>query len=610
MAAKKIRGAQAHKANRRNPPANDKGKKGGAKKKPQKATPASTFNSTFIRFPDKVTDEASGRTVLIDAILSSDSAKMVKLLEGGASPNKTTKDGKSPLHYAVRLGNFDAVEILLEAGAQVNPRDKALATPLFDALSCPQPVNMIDLLLDAGASADIPNIDGKVPLHVAAESAPVAVIRQLIEATENPNRPDARGYQPLHRACEKNTVEAVQAILFERVAVFSSCMDGDTCLHLAASRDDTTAVAEYLLTTEAAQLVNAVNLMGRSPLHLAVLHKHHALVGDILEAGAHINMPDAKGFTALHEAAELNDLKMARQLIDAGADVAKSQQSHRVTPLILAIKANANDIVELLLSHAADPSADDADGVTPLMAAANKPSNDIVNTLLGAGADATVKDRLGRNVLQHCNPALKEETMGKLIDAGADVNNRDTWKRTPLISAVMDHNISMARKLLEKGADANAKDDNGATPLQVALNYRKLELIDELLKKGADPNARDKWSNQTMLAVCCSLGLEKEAEKLVAAGADLTAKDNSGMTPLHIAVKNSYSSSDIVRVMLKAGADPLIADNAGHTAFDMAYSLDKAAATQMITQHLKDKGIEAKPSRYNPWGGGGWPGGF
>lgn len=590
----------------RNPPVNDN-----PEDKPQKVAPAATFNSTFIRFPDKVTDEASGRTVLIDAILAADNDKIAKLLEGGASPNKATKDGKSPLHYAARLGSFDAVNLLLEAGAQVNPRDKTLSTPLFEALACPQPMNMIDLLLEAGASADIPDMEGRVPLHKAAESAPVAVIRQLIEATENPNRPDARGYQPLHRACEKNTVDAVQAILFERVAVFSSVMDGDTCLHIAAARDDSTAVADYLLTTEAAQLVNAIDLQGRSPLHLAVLHKHEKLAGTMLQAGAHVNMPDAKGFTPLHEAAEANDIKMARLLIDAGADVAKSQALHRMTPLILAIKSNAREIVSLLLEHAADPSADDADGQTPLMAAANKSADDIVGTLLGAGADARATDRLGRNVLQHCSPALKEETMAKLIDAGADVNNRDTWKRTPLISAVMDHNMAMARKLLEKGADANAKDDNGASPLQVALNYRKLEIVDKLLEKGADPNVRDKWSNQTMLALCCSLGLDKEAEKLIKAGADLAAKDNQGQTPLHIAVKNSYSSTETVRALLKAGADPLLPDSAGHTAFDMAFSLDKMSALQSIKDHLKDKGLDVKPTRYNPWGGGpGWPGGF
>ncbi len=608
MAKKKQKPIRHKRKSGRNPPPadNDNDNGNGA---PEKPKPAAIFNSTFIRFPDKVTDEASGRTVLIEAILGSDAEKIAKLLSSGASPNKATKDGKTPLHYAAKLGNFEALNLLLEAGAQINPRDKALATPLFDAISCPQPLNMIDALLDAGADADIPDAEGRIPLHVAAENAPVPIIRQLIEATGNPNRPDARGYQPLHRACEKNTVDAVQAILFERVAVFSSVLDGDTCLHIAAARQDSTTVADYLLTTEAAQLVNAVNLNGRSPLHLAVIHKHPELVGKMLEAGAHVNLPDAKGFTALHEAAEAGDAKMARLLIEGGADVAKSQQLHRATPLIIAIKANAKEVVDLLLSHAADPSADDADGMTPLMAAASRGSEEIVNALLGAGADARATDRLGRNVLQHCTSTLPEAAMGKLIDAGADINNRDTWKRSPLISAIMDRNAAMARKLLEKGADPNVKDDSGASALVVALNCRMLDVLGSLLDKGADPNVRERWSNQSALALCCTLGLESEVGKLIKAGADLSAKDNQGRTPLHAAVQNSYSSAETVKQLLAAGADPLVTDSAGHSAYDMAYSLDKQRALQEIQQHLKTKGIDAKPTRYNPWGGG-WAGGF
>src|SRR5690606_15333468 len=105
-------------------------------------------------------------------------------------------------------------------------------------------------------------------------------------------RPDDRGNQPLHLACDKNTLDVVQAILFERVPVLTSSNDGDTCLHLAAARTDSTEVAEYLLKTEAVGLVNAVNIYGRTPLHLALLHQHQGLAGSMLDAGASVNIPD------------------------------------------------------------------------------------------------------------------------------------------------------------------------------------------------------------------------------------------------------------------------------------------------------------------------------
>lgn len=572
-------------------------------------TPKRAFNSTYIREPDKIADAATGMTVLIEAIQKEDLIRLEQLLEAGASPNKATKDGRAPLHHAARLGNTRICDMLFEYGAAVNPRDKQLETPLFDALKAPDPVAMLDFLLKAGLDADIANADGRIPLHAAAESGGTAAIRRLLESTGNPNRPDKKGYQPLHVACEKNTVEAVQAVLFERVAVFSASSDGDTCLHLAAARTDTTDVAQYLLKTEAAGLVNAVNINGRSPLHTAVRREHEALARAMIDAGANVNLPDNTGATPLHEAAEVNSLKMAKLLIENGADVAKSHALRRVTPLILAIKNDSRAMVDLLMRHDADPSQADADGHTPLMAAAYRAADSIVTLLLGAGADAKARDRLGRNVLQHCNSNVKAATLNKLIDAGAEADGRDNWKRSPLLSAIMDHNQALAQVLLERKVDANAQDEQGNAPLNVALQRRQTGLIDALLKAGASPNTKERWSQQTPLHIACAAGLEREAEKLIDAGADLTAKDNQGRTPLHLAVLNSYTSATIVTALLKKGADPLAEDNSRSTPYDMAYGLDKMKALDLIRQHLAKKGNPAKPKRYNPWGNGPY-GGF
>jgi len=582
-------------------------------KAPAKAAtrgPKDKFNGTYIREPDKVSDAQTGRTVLIDAMLKGDLLQMEKLLEAGASANKATKDGKSPLHYAIRLGNTEMADMLLEYGARLNPKDKSLETPLFEALKAPEPLKMLDYLLKAGADADMPNDAGRIPLHAAAESGGADVIRRLLEDTGNPNRPDAKGYQPLHVACEKNTVDAVQAVLFERVAVFSSVNDGDTCLHLAAARTDSTAVAEFLLKTEAAGLVNAVNLNGRTPLHLAVIRQHEALAKEMIEAGANVNQPDNSGATPLHEAAETNNVKLARTLIENGADVSKSQSIRRVTPLIIAIRNDSRAMVDLFMRHDADPSLPDADGQTPLMAAVAKGSDAVVGVLLAAGADARSRDKLGRNVLQHCNSSLPKATLVKLIDAGAEIDGRDTWKRTPLLSAVMDGNITLAQTLLERKVDASVVDEQGNSPLNVALQRRQLGVVDALLKGGADPNGKDRWSQQTALHLACNLGLESEVGKLLDAGADVTAKDHQGRTPLHTAVLNSYNSAESVRQLLKKGADPLAEDNARNTPYDMAYGLDKHRALQLIKETLARKGKQGvQPKRYNPWGGGPY-GGF
>jgi ankyrin repeat protein len=595
---KKIRGK-----NPANSPANDDD---------VKATPASSDKPgpksakegfKYIREPDRIVDPATNQTVLIEAILAQDVNKVANLLDAGASPNKATRDGRSPLHHAVSVGSEEIAVMLMEFGCQLNPRDKERKTPLFEALKQESTHKMISFLLEAGCDADITDADGQLPLHVAAGNATVPVIRALLEYTDNANRPDNKGYQPLHRAAEKNTVESVQALLFERVAIFSSNNEGDTALHLAANRTDSTAVADYLLKTEGSGLVNAVNINGRTPLHIAVLRRHEKLAVRMIDKGANVNLPDKQGATPLHDAAEADSLKLAKILIESGADVAKCDSQQRTTPLILSIRSGSKRMMALLLESGADPSKADSDGVTPLMAASFKANDEAVGTLLGAGADCAARDRQGRNVLQHVSAALKLDTLKKLMDGGAELDGRDSWKRTPLLSAIMDHNMALAKELLDRGVNVNAVDDQGNSPLHLALSRRKLEIIDKLIEKGVDTEVKERWSQQTALHVACQSGLESEVAKLVKAGAKVNAKDQSGRTPLHLAVLNSYSSAAMVRSLLAGGADPLAEDNQRYTPYDMAHGLDKRPATEAIKQHLQKKGLNPTPKRYNGYGG-------
>ncbi|HEX2752033.1 MAG TPA: ankyrin repeat domain-containing protein, partial [Alphaproteobacteria bacterium] len=371
------------------------------KKQPKKPVPAARdgFNAHHVREPDKVLDPKTGRTRLIDALLKEDMAQVEKLLKAGAAANKQTKDGKTPLHYVARLGNTAAINLLVTYGARVNLVDNNKQTPLFDALAAPQPSRVLNALFKAGADADLPDKDGRIPLHDAAEKASLFLVRRLLQHTENPNRPDKKGTQPLHLAAAHNSLAVVQTILFERVAVFSADHNGDTCLHHAVKREDSD-VAEYLLKTEAARMVNAVNLDGRSPLHVAAEKKNKKLLQIMVAAGGDVNLPDRKGFTPLHDAITSNDIKTVKLLIENGADISKPTAGMRVTPLILAIQQKGDrEIVRLLLEHDASAKAADDEGITPLMVAARNGDLPLMQVLLETGADPAAIDKRKQNVL-------------------------------------------------------------------------------------------------------------------------------------------------------------------------------------------------------------------
>lgn len=133
----------------------------------------------------------------------------------------------------------------------------------------------------------------------------------------------------------------------------------------------------------------------------------------------------------------------------------------------------------------------------------------------------------------------------ELLQAGADPNARDEDERTPLFSAVLGGSVGLVGLLLESGADVDARDGRGFTALHFAAEEQLPEMTRLLLAKGANPNARD---------------------------AD-------GVTPLGRAVFSEREHRDVIQTLVKAGANPDLANNAGETPRALAIRLGSTAFT-------------------------------
>ena len=76
--------------------------------------------------------DSAGRTLLSWAAMRGDTATLSRLLTLGANPNRATKFGYTPLHYAAENSHYDCVKILLqEANADPDMADTKGRTPLL-----------------------------------------------------------------------------------------------------------------------------------------------------------------------------------------------------------------------------------------------------------------------------------------------------------------------------------------------------------------------------------------------------------------------------------------------------------------------------------------------
>ena len=177
---------------------------------------------------------------------------------------------------------------------------------------------------------------------------------------------------------------------------------------LAAARDgDAAAVAELLARDPA--LVGAVDVHGKTPLHLAAEHDHAEVAERLLEAGAEIEAWTSWGATPLEWAGVLGsraagDVLIARGarltlgaaaglgLVDAVRTMSRREGSAVSAAFVLACRNGHVDVARLLLDRGAEVDARGFLAATGLHWAAINGHAGTVRFLLEAGADPTLRD--------------------------------------------------------------------------------------------------------------------------------------------------------------------------------------------------------------------------
>jgi ankyrin repeat protein len=104
-------------------------------------------------------------------------AALELLIGHGANVNQVTGvGGMTPLHMSARRGTTRIAEALLDAGANIEARDKNGETPLRRAVNCGQE-RMVCLLLSRGANSRSTDKNGRTPIAAARSEN----VRKLIE---------------------------------------------------------------------------------------------------------------------------------------------------------------------------------------------------------------------------------------------------------------------------------------------------------------------------------------------------------------------------------------------------------------------------------------------
>lgn len=103
----------------------------------------------------------AGLLLIISTTEQRNSYYLEKFLSIGLDPDQRDKDGVSPLHLAVEMGNINSVKLLLDFNADPNIADYRGVTPLHIAYSFDGMTEIIEYLLSKGANPNLRDKLGK-----------------------------------------------------------------------------------------------------------------------------------------------------------------------------------------------------------------------------------------------------------------------------------------------------------------------------------------------------------------------------------------------------------------------------------------------------------------
>ncbi|KAL8755199.1 MAG: hypothetical protein Q9199_003807 [Rusavskia elegans] len=265
--------------------------------------------------------DRQGRTPLLIAVNYNQPEAVQVLLDAGADPNLATDRGNTALNFASREGFVEIITLLLENGSKLESRNHQGWTPLLSAVNANQQ-EALQVFLDARADVNAKLNDGSGALQISLRRKYTNMVTALLNRGIDCFTPDNFGTTPLHVACYLGLEEQVEQMLALSQNIIQD-IDADslfrgTCLYTASRQGFTSIIKTLLRHGATVNKVGPGNLLGPA-LMVACAGGHTKAVEIFLANGAALEVEGSRFNSASGTARAFRQDKVLRLLEDLGA---------------------------------------------------------------------------------------------------------------------------------------------------------------------------------------------------------------------------------------------------------------------------------------------------
>ncbi|MDD2895672.1 MAG: ankyrin repeat domain-containing protein [Aliarcobacter sp.] len=480
------------------------------------------------------------------------------------------------LHYCCKKDLFQSVLWLIANGINIEIENAQKETAIFYAIHAKNTA-ILQTLIDNNVNLNQRNIYNRTALQDAVISANNRIVNYLIQVSKSFGNCDIHGNNLIFDAVANGNIDIIKKIgSIKEVNINQVNEERNTVLHKESVIKNTDLA---LLLMDLGADPTILDGKGKNFLFYAISKgiENISILEKAVHLGCNINSKSGDNKTLLMESINyflntpkdnteirMSHLEMIKELIHLGVDV-DALDSNNENAFFLVTRSEDRELINSFLEDCRvdfNHQNNQGDTVLLILVLNGIRNSDLIKLYLEKGANPDLVNKTGKSIIEILIDIILYSENRKPLEFEYEILlNEDAEYANVLENVLRNYNV-----------DINKLNSKGEPLFFDAIVHFNFKLFKLLRTKNINLNQRDKDGNNIVFKLMNfnneNLIKDKKLylntiKSLVNAGIDINARNNEGLTALHVAVGEKCEYT--IRLLLELRADCFATDKQGRT---------------------------------------------